>query len=225
MLFNALLIALREIRRNLTRSFLTVIGIVIGVAAVITMVTLGRGATETVKQQISKMGNNLLILRPGQGWGSWGAPHVHHGGRRSHPRPGAGHRLGRALRHFQQRPAGLSGKQAATTTSRAPRPTTSTSRNWDDRSGRFFTEQEVAESAPVCVIGETIRKELFGEGVDPIGSKIRVKTMTLEVIGVTAVKGQGGFGDDLDDNMITPYTTVIRRLSGRQAAARTSTRS
>ena len=74
MFFNALLIAIREIRRNLTRSFLTVIGIVIGVAAVITMVTLGRGATESVKQQISKMGNNLLVLRPGQGWGSSGAP-------------------------------------------------------------------------------------------------------------------------------------------------------
>jgi putative ABC transport system permease protein len=73
MIFNAFLIALREIRRNLTRSFLTVVGIVIGVAAVITMVTLGRGATEAVKEQISKMGSNLLIVRPVQGWGSWGA--------------------------------------------------------------------------------------------------------------------------------------------------------
>jgi putative ABC transport system permease protein len=66
------------------------------------------------------------------------------------------------------------------------------------------------------VIGETIRKELFGEGVDPVGSKIRAKSLTLEVIGVTAAKGQGGFSDDLDDNVITPYTTVIHRLSGRQ---------
>ena len=74
MTFNAMLIAIREIRRNLMRSFLTVIGIVIGVAAVITMVTLGQGATEMVKQQISKMGNNLLVLRPGQGWGGGGAP-------------------------------------------------------------------------------------------------------------------------------------------------------
>ena len=74
MIFNALLIAIREIRRNLMRSFLTVIGIVIGVAAVITMVTLGRGATATVKQQISKMGNNLLILLPGQSWSGSGAP-------------------------------------------------------------------------------------------------------------------------------------------------------
>ena len=70
--------------------------------------------------------------------------------------------------------------------------------------------------APVAVIGETIRKELFGEGVDPIGSKIRLKNMSVEVVGVTKVKGQGGFGDDLDDNIITPYTTILRRLTGRQ---------
>jgi putative ABC transport system permease protein len=76
-------------------------------------------------------------------------------------------------------------------------------------------DAEVEEAAPVCVIGETIRKELFGEGVDPTGLKIRLKSMSLEVIGVTAAKGQGGFADDLDDNIITPYTTVLRRLNGR----------
>ena len=88
--------------------------------------------------------------------------------------------------------------------------------NWTVSSGRFFTDAEVAESAPVCVIGESIRKALFGEGVNPVGSKIRAKNMTLEVVGVTGAKGQAGFGDDLDDNVITPYTTVIHRLSGRQ---------
>ena len=87
--------------------------------------------------------------------------------------------------------------------------------NWEIASGRIFTEAEVESGAPVCVIGETIRKELFGEDVDPVGEKIRLRTMSLEVIGVTAVKGQGGFGDDLDDNIITPYTTVQRRLTGR----------
>ena len=74
MFFNAFILALREIRRNITRAFLTVIGVVIGVAAVVTMVTLGRGATEMVKSQISNLGSNLMILRPGQGWGQWGAP-------------------------------------------------------------------------------------------------------------------------------------------------------
>ena len=214
MLLNALLIAIREIRRNLTRSFLTVVGIVIGVAAVVTMVTLGRGATEAVKDQISKMGSNLLILRPGQGWGSWGAPQF----------------TIEDVHAIRDQVPGIASLAPFITTS-VPAVYQENDRNtdiqgttsnyfaignWEISMGRAFTEEEVEEAAPVAVIGETIRKELFGEGVDPIGSKIRLKDTSVEVIGLTAVKGQGGFGDDLDDNIITPYTTIIRRLTGRQ---------
>jgi putative ABC transport system permease protein len=213
MLLNALLIALREIRRNMTRSFLTVIGIVIGVAAVVTMVTLGRGATEAVKQQISKMGSNLLVLRPGQGWSSWGAPQFDIAD----------------VEAIRDQVPGIASLAPLVSTN-APAVYQENDRNsdvqgttanyfaignWEIALGRKFTDAEVEDAAPVCVIGETIRKELFGEGVDPIGHKIRLKSMSLEVIGVTAVKGQGGFGDDLDDNIITPYTAVLRRLSGR----------
>jgi putative ABC transport system permease protein len=213
MLFNALLIALREIRRNMTRSFLTVIGIVIGVAAVVTMVTLGRGATEAVKQQIAKMGSNLLILRPGQGWGSWGAPQFSMNDVRAiqDQVPGIAAIApfvmtnGPAIYQENDRTSDVQG----TTANYFPIA------NWEIALGRFFTGAEVTEAAPVCVIGETIRKELFGPGVDPVGEKIRVKSTSLEVIGVTKVKGQGGFADDLDDNIITPYTTVQRRMSGR----------
>ncbi len=213
MIFNALLIAIREIRRNLTRSFLTVIGIVIGVAAVITMVTLGRGATETVKQQISKMGNNLLVLRPGQGRGGGGAPQfsLQDVDAIRNQIPGIA-----AVAPFVSSNATMVYQEKSSSFDvQGTTPNYFTIANWTVATGRFFTETEVAESAPVCVIGESIRKELFGEGVDPVGSKIRVKSMTLEVIGVTGVKGQGGFGDDLDDNLITPYTTIIHRLSGR----------
>jgi putative ABC transport system permease protein len=214
MIFNALLIAIREIRRNLMRSFLTVIGIVIGVAAVITMVTLGRGATETVKQQISKMGNNLLILRPGQGWRGDGAPMFSLTDVEAirDQVPGIASVapiISNDARMIYQEKSRNFDIQGTT-------PNYFGVANWTLSSGRFFTEQELTESAPVCVIGESIRKELFGADVDPIGSKIRAKSMTLEVVGVTNVKGQGGFGDDMDDNMITPYTTVIHRLSGRQ---------
>ncbi len=214
MIFNALLIAIREIRRNLTRSFLTVIGIVIGVAAVITMVTLGRGATETVKQNISKMGNNLLVLRPGQGWGGSGAPQfsLQDVDAIRNQVPGIA-----SVAPFVSNDATMVYQEKSSSFDvQGTTPNYFTIANWTVGTGRFFTDAEVAESAPVCVIGESIRKELFGEGVDPVGSKIRVKSMTLEVIGVTGVKGQGGFGDDLDDNMITPYTTIIHRLSGRQ---------
>ncbi len=214
MIFNALLIAIREIRRNLMRSFLTVIGIVIGVAAVVTMVTLGRGATETVKSQISKMGNNLLVIRPGQGWRGDGAPMFSLADVEAvrDQVPGIASVAPLISNNAQM----VYQEESRTYDIQGTTPTYFGIANWTLARGRFFTEQELAESAPVCVIGETIRKELFGEGVDPIGSKIRAKSMTLEVIGVTGVKGQGGFGDDLDDNMITPYTTVIHRLSGRQ---------
>jgi putative ABC transport system permease protein len=212
MLLNALLIALREIRRNLTRSFLTVIGIVIGVAAVVTMVTLGRGATEAVKQQISKMGSNLLILRPGQGWRDWGAPQFTMADVKAveDQVPGI-----RALAPFvQTNGAAIYQENDRNTDIQGTTPAYFEIANWELSNGRIFTDAEVAEAATVCVIGETIRKELIGEGVDPIGCKIRVRSMSLEVIGVTAVKGQGGFGDDLDDNIITPYTTVLRRFTG-----------
>jgi putative ABC transport system permease protein len=213
MIFNALLIALREIRRNLMRSFLTVIGIVIGVAAVVTMVTLGRGATASIKDQISKMGSNLLILRPGEGWSSWGAPQF------TIPDMNA----------IRDQIPGISGIAPFIRTNvpavyqennRATDVQGTTANyfgiaNWKISLGRFFTEEEVNQAAPVCVIGETIRRELFGEGVDPIGCKIRAKSISFEVIGVTAPKGQGGMADDLDDNIITPYTTVQLRLTGR----------
>ena len=214
MLLNALLIAIREIRRNLTRSFLTVVGIVIGVAAVVTMVTLGRGATETVKGQISKMGSNLLILRPGQGWGSWGAPQFTYTDVQAvrDQVPGI-----KAIAPFIT--TNVSAVYQENDRNTDIQGTTSNYfeiGNWEIELGRIFTEEEVDDAAPVAVIGETIRKELFGEGVDPIGSKIRLKNMSVEVIGVTKVKGQGGFGDDLDDNILTPYTTILRRLTGRQ---------
>jgi putative ABC transport system permease protein len=214
MILNALLIAIREIRRNLTRSFLTVIGIVIGVAAVVTMVTLGHGATQSIKDQISKMGSNLLILRPGQGWGSRGAP------------------------QFTMADVDAVRDQVPGIADIAPFVTTTVPAifqennrntdvqgttanyfrigNWELSYGEAFTDDDVEEANPVCVIGETIRKELFGEGVDPIGEKIRLGSMSAEVIGVTAAKGQGGFGDDLDDNILVPYTTLVRRLTGRK---------
>ena len=213
MILNALLIALREIRRNLTRSFLTVVGVVIGVAAVVTMVTLGRGATAAVKDQISKMGSNLLILRPGQGWGGGGAPQFSIADINAirDQIPG----ISSLAPFVQVTVPAVYQENNRTTDIQGTTSNYFAIANWTISMGRVFTDAEVAEAAPVCVIGETIRKELFGEDVDPIGCKIRAKSMSLEVVGVTGVKGQGGFGDDLDDNIITPYTTVQRRLSGR----------
>ena len=211
MFFNAFILALREIRRNITRAFLTVIGVVIGVAAVVTMVTLGRGATEMVKSQISNLGSNLMILRPGQGWGQWGAPLF-------------------SLNDVQAVREQVSGVRAAAPLAmgNAPAVFMENVRNtdyqgttpeyfdiagWKLSEGRFFDQDDLRKGAAVCVIGETIRKELFGS-VPAVGQKIRLRKTSLMVIGVTAVKGQGGFGDDLDDNIILPITTMQRRLAG-----------
>jgi putative ABC transport system permease protein len=211
MFFNAFILALREIRRNITRAFLTVIGVVIGVAAVVTMVTLGRGATEMVKSQISNLGSNLMILRPGQGWGQWGGQLF-------------------SLNDVQAVREQVSGVRAAAPLAmgNAPAVFMENVRNtdyqgttpeyfdiagWKLSEGRFFDQDDLRKGAAVCVIGETIRKELFGS-VPAVGQKIRLRKTSLMVIGVTAVKGQGGFGDDLDDNIILPITTMQRRLAG-----------
>jgi putative ABC transport system permease protein len=214
MLFNAFVIALREIRRNLTRAFLTVLGVVIGVAAVITMVTLGRGATEMVKAQISNLGSNVLVLRPGQGWGGGGngIPFFNMGDVAAIEEQVPGIK-GAAPLAYTTVPAIYLDK-ARNSDVQGTTPVYFVIANWQLAQGRFFDEVDVVEGRPVCVIGETIRKELFG-GEDPLGKKIRLQNMTVEVIGVTASKGQGGFGDDLDDNIITPVTTLQRRLSGR----------
>ncbi len=212
MFFNAFIIAVREIRRNLTRAFLTVLGVVIGVAAVITMVTLGTGATEMVKSQISKLGSNLIVLRPGQGWGPTGAALF-------------------SAKDVNEIRAQIQGIEAVSPMANANAPAVYRENarntdiqgvtpeffpigNWELSEGRLFDEKEVKEGAPVCVIGETIRKELFGNE-DSIGKKIRLRTTSVMVIGVTAPKGQAGWGDDLDDNIVVPITTLQRRLNGQ----------
>ena len=171
MLWNTLLLALRSIRRNLLRSFLTILGIVIGVAAVITMVTLGNGATRSVSDQISSMGSNLLLLRPGQRYGE-GAP------------------------RFKIDDVEAIRNQIASAAAVAPSTSKAVnaiyqSRNWSTSvtgsnndyfragnwvlvAGRNFSETEERAGGTVCIIGETVRDNLFGRS-NPVGSDIRIK--------------------------------------------------
>ncbi len=215
MLLNALLLALREIRRNLLRSFLTVLGIVIGVAAVITMVTLGNGATRMVSDQISGLGSNLLILRPGQQLGPG--------------RDSAGAMAFRlsdveALRtqiNAINVVAPLSGSKLTLVAgsqnwSSSVNGTTNayfTAGNWQLRAGRIFNDDEERAGKAVCVIGNTVRKQLFGAAT-PIGEALRVKNFSCEVIGLLAPKGQGAMGMDQDDVVVMPLRTVQRRITG-----------
>ena len=211
MVFNAFIIALREIRRNLMRAFLTMLGVVIGVAAVITMVTLGRGATEMVKSQISNLGSNLLVLRPGQDY-SRNAPQFSKAD----------------VRAIQDQIYGVKSvapvdtsnvmviyQQAARATDiQGTTPEYFAIANWKIAAGRAFDAADVSKQAAVCVLGETVRKELFGRD-DAIGQNIRIGNTSAVVIGVNASKGQGGFGEDLDDHIMLPITTLQRRISGK----------
>jgi putative ABC transport system permease protein len=214
MLWNALLLALRAIRRNLMRSFLTTLGIVIGVGAVITMVTLGNGATKAVQDEISSMGSNLLMMRPGQRMGPpEGAPNFKSGDAEA----------------IQAQVGGLeavapTAAKSVTAVHMARNWSTSVTGttnayfkagNWRLASGRTFIEAEERAGKAVCVVGQTVRRELFGSG-NPVGDSIRIKQFSCEVIGVLASKGQSAMGRDQDDAIVMPLRTVQRRLTGRK---------
>ena len=215
MLLNTIFLALRSIRRNLMRSFLTVLGIVIGVSAVITMVTLGNGATQAVQTQISSLGTNLLQIRPGQRMG-----------------PGAG---GGAAPSFQEADATAIATQIGGISAVAPESRSSatvvangrnwtssvvgssnawlTTGNWQLQDGREFSDDELRAGAASCIIGETVRREMFGS-TPALGQALRVKQVSCEVVGILASKGQGSFGNDQDDVVLVPLKTLQRRITG-----------
>mgnify|MGYP001049886952 FL=1 len=215
MLLNTLLLALRSIRRNLMRSFLTILGIVIGVAAVITMVTVGNGATLAVQSQISSLGTNLLMIRPGQRLG-----------------PGMGGVSAPAFRESDAEAIAtqIGGVQAVAPEARASATVVAGGSNWTTNvtgstnlwlqtgnwhiaAGREFTPEELRAGAAVCIIGQTIRRELFAGRV-PLGEQLRVKDFSCQVVGLLASKGQGVMGNDQDDLVLVPLATLQRRVTG-----------
>ena len=215
MLWNTLVLALRSIQRNLLRSFLTVLGIVIGVSAVITMVTLGRGATQAVQTQIASLGTNLLMIRPGQRMG-----------------PGGG---GATAPPFKDSDADLIASQISGIAAVAPEARAAVTLvaggqnwsssvvgstnawlqtgNWTLAAGRPFTDSELRAGAAVCIIGTTIQRQLYG-GADPVGQSLRVKQMPCQIIGLFKSKGQGSFGNDQDEVVLMPLKTLQRRVTG-----------
>jgi putative ABC transport system permease protein len=215
MLLNTLLLALRSIRRNLLRSFLTILGIVIGVGAVITMVTLGNGATLAVQNQISSLGTNLLQVRPGQRLG-----------------PGTG---GASAPAFKEEDAEAIASQIGGIAAVAPEARTSSTvvakgrnwttsitgstnawlatGNWKLADGRAFSDDEQRAGSAVCLIGATVRRELYGAGT-AVGEQLRVKQISCEIVGLLASKGQGAFGNDQDDVVLVPIKTLQRRITG-----------
>ena len=214
MLAETLLMASREIRRNALRSFLTMLGVVIGVGAVIVLVTLGEGASAKVKADIAKLGENLLIVNTG----------AFRRGPTSTP-----------ARPFKREDAQAVAREVGGLSGIAPAANRNLlvvngNRNWRTQvtgstadffevrgyriqDGRAFTASEASAGRPLCVLGQTVVKELFG-GSPPIGQSVRVGRTPCEVIGLLVPKGEAGFGQDQDDLVVMPLVAFQRRIAG-----------
>jgi len=217
MLYSVFMLALRSVQRNVLRSFLTVLGIVIGVSAVITMVTLGNGATQAIENQITSLGTNLLMVSPGQrvggGSGGGGVPQFSEADALA-----IAAQIGGVAAVSPQGRASVivvaNGRNWSTSVTGSTNEWFKTG-NWKLASGRIFAADEQLAGAAVCIIGETVRREIFGGtvGQTGLGQQLRVKQFSCNIIGILASKGQGGMGDQ-DDAVVLPLHTLQRRVTG-----------
>jgi putative ABC transport system permease protein len=216
MFFTTIILAIREIRRHLLRSFLTTLGIVIGVAAVVTMVTLGKGATAAVAEQISSLGANILQIRPGQGFGRGGGGPQAPDFTMDDVDAIEGQIAGVRAVAPQAQSSGLAVRNAANWQTNIAGKTGQffTAQQWALTDGRIWTDAEEQAGKAVCVIGNTVRQNLFPRE-EPVGQRFRVRDIACEVIGTLASRGQGGFQDQ-DDVVIMPIKAVQRRFSGNR---------
>lgn len=216
MLWNAFVLAFREIRRNLMRSALTMLGIVIGVASVIIMVNLGNSATLQVSQQISSLGSNMLMVRSGQrlGFGQRSAaPTFDLEDVNAIARDVRG--IAAAAPSSAQSLVAIYGNRNWSTTVTGTDNNYFKVANWNLSKGREFSTSELQSGAAVCILGDTVRKELFGS-LDPLGEKIRLNKISCQVIGLFEPKGQSVGGRDQDDLIIIPLRTFWRRVAGKR---------
>ena len=212
-------VALKALGRNKMRTALTMLGMIIGVAAVITMVALGNGAQQQIEAQVQAGGTNLIMVRAGN-YSRGGIS----GGMGSSPRlkakdvdaireqvPGAQYLSASVNTRDQVIAAGENWLTRIEGTD-VELPLI---RFWDVELGTFFTTTDVNSAAKVAVLGSVVRDNLFGDGVDPVGQTIRVRNQSFKIVGVMEAKGSGSFGEDQDDTIFAPYTTVQRKLRGR----------
>jgi len=214
MLWEAVRLAFTAITRNKLRSFLTVLGVVIGVAAVIAMVTVGAGSSAQVKASVERLGTNVLVLRPGR---------VRMGPPSGEPTPRFTLKDVAALAELPivatvaPQANGTYPLVAGNANSTAQVSGTTaaylTVQNWPLAMGRAFEPGEEAAGAALCLLGQTVRDKLFGSA-DPLGETLRVRGLSCQVIGVLSPRGAGSFGQDLDDIVLIPVKTMHRRLQG-----------
>jgi len=218
-LFMICRVALKALGRNKMRTTLTMLGMIIGVAAVITMVALGNGAQQQIEEQVQSGGTNLIMVRAGN-FNRGGISH----GMGTSPRlkvkdvdaireqvPGAQYLTASVSTRDQVVAVG----QNWLTRIEGADVELPLIRYWDVDLGTFFTTTDVNSAAKVAVLGSVVRDNLFGEGADPVGQTLRIRRQSFKIIGVMETKGSGSFGEDQDDTIFAPYTTVQRKLRGR----------
>jgi len=214
MLYEALKLALKAIRRNPLRSFLTVLGIVIGVAAVIAMVTIGNGTTAKVTSEIAKLGSNLLFVRPGQfGPGRASATAKSFNSRDVTAIEEQIQGIRAVAPVSQSSETVIFGGESRSSSVIGTTADYLTVLDWTIESGRGFLDSDERGGRAVCIVGETVRSKLFGSTA-AVGQSMRVGKISCEVIGTLAKKGQSGMGSDQDDVVLMPLRTFQRRIAG-----------
>ena len=212
-------IALKALNRNKMRTVLTMLGMIIGVGAVIAMVALGRGAQSTIEEQVKSAGTNMINInagnfsmggvRQGQGMSTRLMPEDADAVRRV---PGVQFVAAGANSRGQI----IAGNQNWNTRVEGTDVDFPMIRNWQPMYGSFFTPQDVRSAQKVAVLGSVVSDILYGPGVDPTGEILRIRNQPFKVIGVMSPKGQSATGNDQDDIVFTPYTTVMKKLQGQQ---------
>jgi putative ABC transport system permease protein len=211
-------LAWEALLRNRARSLLTMLGVIIGVAAVIVTVAIGAGARESVQAQINSLGSNMIVVMPGS---------VTQGGARSGLggastlTPDDGMAIAKlpgaaaVTPSVTVRSQVVSGGNNWQTTVTGVAPTYTFIRSWSIASGAFFTQNDVASAAKVCVLGQTVVQNLFPDGTSPLGKTVIVKGVPFTVVGTLTALGQSGMGQDQDDTILVPYTAAMQRLTGQ----------
>ncbi|MCC0070443.1 MAG: ABC transporter permease [Rhodobacteraceae bacterium] len=214
MIWETVRLALQAILRNALRSFLTVLGVVIGVAAVIAMVTIGQGSSDQVTASVESLGTNVLILRPGRAMMGPGvrddAPEFRLADAEAMSTLSV---VAAAAPVASSTLTAVYGNANATTLVTGTGASYLDVLNWPVVRGRSFADAEERSGAAVCLIGETVRQKLFGN-TDPTGEAIRLKSVSCEVVGLLQAKGASTFGQDQDDTIIVPIRMLQRRVTG-----------
>jgi putative ABC transport system permease protein len=216
--FNLLQLAWKALLRNKLRAFLTMLGIIIGVGSVITMVAIGEGSKQSIRSQLSSMGSNMVTIRPSSNQTVGGGARVGATGLQTLKVPDIDLLRKQANYLSAVSPAVQSSGQVINaaknwpTTIQGVTPEYLTIRDWKLKDGITFSDEDVKTANKVCLIGQTIIENIFSTGEDPIGKIIRFNKIPMKVIGVLEEKGENTFGQDQDDIIIAPFTTVQKRI-------------